>query len=200
MRFPSAILAPMRSLISPFVLIAFLSGCGGEKAAPSQPPAAASTAMPSPTEAKQIIETSPEWSDFQFTYASWSLPLKAASMTDAHRKTAQELRDGGWVSLDGEGNVVLTAKAKGNKRFLVRPNATLDIVPLAKKELTAVSAVTPKSDGNASANVEWRWIPNEIGSSIKSGLLRQQYDADHHAVATLMPVDGKWTVLLIEPK
>jgi hypothetical protein len=163
--------------------------------------AATATTAPSltPESARQLLESSPEWSDYQFTYASWSVPLRAREMNDAHRRTVQELREAGWLAVDGDGNAVLTEKAKNNKRFLVRSNASLDIVPLAKKEIVAVSAPQPQPDGNTQVTIDWRWVPNEIGSVLKSGLVAQVFASPHRAKATLMPSDGGWTVLMIEP-
>lgn len=177
-------------------------GCSREQASPA--PAAAAPqkpAAPLPTsaQAKTIIEGSPEFPDFQFTYASWSVPLKKEALNPATKKTVEELRSGGWLGFDGDGNVVLSQKARNDKRFLVRSNDTLDVVPLAKKELLAVTSVAPKGD-QSTADFDWKWVPNEVGALLKSGLVAQQYAATHHARATLMFADGKWSVLLIEEK
>lgn len=185
-----------------FTLLCLTIGCSRDEA--PRPPSATATnapplAAPTAAEAKALIEPSPEWGDYHFAYASWSVPLKRSAMNEAHQKTVAELREAGWLSLDGDGNVSLTPRAKNDRRFLERPNATLDIVPLAKKELVAVTSVLPQSDGNAHAIIEWRWVPNDVGASFKSGFVKQQFDAQHRARVTLMPSEGKWTVLLIEP-
>jgi hypothetical protein len=172
--------------------------CGGSERVET-PPAAAkpAVALPTAAEAKAIIEQAAEFPDFQFTYASWSVPLKKEALNEATKKTVEELRGGGWLAYDGDGNVILTDKARNDKRFLVRSNDTLDVVPLAKKELLAVTAVEPKGEEVVAA-FEWKWIPNEIGALLKSGLLAQQYAATHHARATLMQSEGKWIVQIIE--
>lgn len=120
-------------------------------------------------------------------------------MNEAHRRTVQELREAGWLAIDGDGNAVLTERAKNNKRFLVRSNASLDIVPLAKKEIVAVSAPQLLPDGKAQVTIDWRWLPNEIGSALKTGLVAQVFAKPHRAKAMLMASDGAWTVLIIEP-
>ena len=120
-------------------------------------------------------------------------------MNEAHRRTVQELREAGWLAVDGDGNAVLTERAKSDKRFLVRSNASLDIVPLAKKEIVTFSAPQPLPDGKVQVAIDWRWLPNEIGSALKSGLVAQVFAKPHRAKATLMASDGGWTVLMIEP-
>lgn len=177
-------------------------GCGSnEKAAAPAASESAKPAAPLPdaNSARQLIESSAEWSDFQFTYASTSLPLRAKEMNEAHKKTVQELRAAGWLGVDGDGNAILTEKAKSDRRFLVRPNLSVDIVPLAKKEIQSVSAPTKRADGNAEVTIDWRWIPNEVGAALQSGLAKQIFDAPHQAKATLMPVENGWSVLLITP-
>ena len=163
---------------------------------PVAPPKPA-LALPTAAEARAIIESSAEFPDFQFTYASWSIPLKKEALNEATTKTVEELRAGGWLGYDGDGNVILAEKARNDKRFLLRPNGSLDVVPLAKKELVAVTSVEPKGD-EAVATFEWKWIPNDVGALLKSGLLPIQYAAPHRARATLMQSDGKWIVQLIE--
>jgi hypothetical protein len=153
--------------------------------------------LPTPTEARAIIESSAEFPDFQFTYASWSVPLRKDAQNEATKKTVNELRAGAWLGYDGDGNVILADKARNDKRFLVRPNGTLDVVPLAKKHLVSVTSIEPKGE-EAVATFVWLWEPNEIGALLKSGLLPMQYAAPHRARATLMQSDGKWIVQLIE--
>lgn len=120
-------------------------------------------------------------------------------MNEAHKKTVQELRAAGWLAVDGSGNAILTEKAKNDRRFLVRTNQSLDIVPLAKKEITSTSAPQSLPDGNVQLTVDWRWVPNDAGAALKSGLARQVFDTPQQAKATLMPAEGGWTVYLIEP-
>lgn len=185
-------------LISTLVLAACSSPEPQQKNAPAAEAKSPSAPLPSRDQARQLIESSPEWSDHQFTYASWSVPLRANAMNEAHKKTVQELRTAGWLGLDGEGNAILTEKAKADRRFLVRPNETLDVVPLAKKEITDVSEPQPLPDGNARVVVDWRWVPNEVGDALKSGLVRQVFDAPQRSNVTLMPSGDGWAVLIIE--
>ena len=79
-------------------------------------------------------------------------------------------------------------KAKEDKRFLVRPNGTLDVVPLAKKELVSIDAVRGER-----VDFTWKWIPNEVGA-----LLKDRFAGDQKATATLLWDGTTWTVLRIE--
>jgi hypothetical protein len=95
--------------------------------------------------------------------------------------------------------VVLTEKAKKDKRFIVRPSGYTDIVPLAKKELTEVAAVHPAEDGNAKVNFCWQWRANEVGASFTQGMLAERFTAMQCATATLMPSgSGAWEMLMLE--
>lgn len=154
--------------------------------------------LPTVEEARQLIAASAEFSDYQFTNASWSLPMKRSAMNEVALASAKELVRAGWIRFDGD-NVVLTAKAASDKRWLVRPNGFVDLVPLAKKELTEVAAVQASADGNARANFCWKWIPNEVGASFTSGLLSERFSSMQCASATLQPREGGgWEVLLLE--
>lgn len=175
--------------------------CSGEKAGPPSASTAIEKKAPPPPTAeavKPIIEGSAEWGDFRFTYVSASLPMRASAMHEGHRQSVKELREAGWLSVDGDGNVVLSTRAKGDKRFLERPNATLDIVPLAKKEFGTVESLQPQPDGSVIATVSWRWLPNEVGASFKSGLVQQELTATHRARVTLQHDGTRWSVWLIE--
>ena len=93
----------------------------------------------------------------------------------------------GWIAFSGD-DVVLTSKAKDDKRFLVRPNGFTDIVPIAKKEFGYVASVSGDT-----AQFTWRWIRNDLGKAIG-----KPDDAEQHATAKFL-YDGKqWTVLSIE--
>jgi hypothetical protein len=154
---------------------------------------------PTTEAAKQLITDSAAFSDYQFTNASYSLPLKRSRFNEVTSKGAEELRAAGWIRFEGD-DVVLEPKAESDRRWLVRPNGFVDIVPIAKKELTEVSSVTPQADGNLKANLCWQWIPNEVGSAFKSGLVRERIETMHCAIADLQPSDdGGWEVLLVEP-
>jgi hypothetical protein len=186
--------------------ILLLAACGHESGPPQNATAPASSApppsvaLPTKDEAAAVIRESAEFGDFQFTFSSFSLPVQRSMMNAPALAGAQELKDAGWIAFDGSGNAVLTAKSKDDRRFLVRPNGFIDIVPLAKKEFGEVASVERTTDGNAAVEFSWRWIPNEVGSAFKSGLIKERFSTDHKARATLMQDGGKWTVLLIEPK
>ncbi|HKO56705.1 MAG TPA: hypothetical protein VJ276_12580, partial [Thermoanaerobaculia bacterium] len=73
-----------------------------------------------------------------------------------------------------------------DKRFLVRQNGTLDVVPLARKELIAVQAV----NGDKVA-FTWRWVPNDVGKAL-------QFDETEQRATAELYWDGeKWAVLKI---
>jgi hypothetical protein len=160
-------------------------------AAPTDPP-------PSPEEAKALIAESAEFGDFDFsTGSSFSLPLDASTFNDPARAGAADLERAGWIRIEN-GRVVL-AKGEGDKRFLLRPNGYLDIVPLAKKELLEVTDVRKTEEG-AEADIAWRWIPNEVGASFTSGLPKERFDATHRATVKLRDLGSGWVVMLIEKK
>lgn len=163
-------------------------------AAPAKP----AVAPPSAADAQRIVAASAEFSDYEFTNASVTLPLKAP-MPPYLADDAKQLAAAGWLRKDA-GGIELAPKAKSDKRFLVRPNGYVDIVPLASKELTGVTAVRPNADGTASADVTWKWIPNEVGSAFSRGPLHDRYAAPQRATATLMWDGSAWTVLRITPQ
>jgi hypothetical protein len=171
---------------------ALLVACA--KPEPPAPPAAPATPPP-PTaqQARDLIAPSAEFGDFEFTNAGFTLPTSGAMMNEPAKIAARELAKAGWLELHANGDVALAAKARSDKRFLLRPNGLLDIVPLAKKEMGAVTAVhLPFVD------FTWRWIPNEVGASFKTGVVHDRFAAEHHARATLMWDGSSWTVLKIE--
>jgi hypothetical protein len=185
------------------VLVAFLAvACGGERAIP---PPAESTAVevvraslppPPPVEdAARIVSGSAEFSDYQFTRAAFTLPMKEPAMTPEVRVTSRALVKAGWIGIDGDANVVLTDQAKNDKRFLVRPNGFLDIVPMAKKEFIGVEAVHVNPEGQPLVDFRWKWVPNEIGA-----LAGDRYSGEQLAIATLLWDGSQWSVLRITPK
>lgn len=188
----------MKRLLMALVLIV-LACNGGEKpvttsAAPAKPK---SPAPPTAAAAKDAIANSSEFSEYQFTNAAYTLPLKRSAMNEPARNAAQELESAKWIRFGGD-DVLLTEKASSDKRFLVRPNGYVDLVPIAKKEFGVVTGVRSNPDGTVSADFEWRWIPNELGQSFRSGLVRERFDTAQHASAKLM-WDGKtWAVLRID--
>ncbi len=182
------------------LLIALLFvACTAEK--PAAPPAAAeknALAPPTLVEAKQIIESSGDFSEFEFTNSAFTLPLKRSMMlNDPTHDAARDLQKAGWIDIAGDD--VLLRKAATDKRFVTRPNGYIDIVPLAKKEMGDVTAVRPTSEG-IDADFDWKWIPNEIGSLFKSGPLYERYATPKKATATLYDDGGKWKILRIRPR
>jgi hypothetical protein len=157
----------------------------------------AAPAPPSAAEAQTILESSQEWSEYQFTNAAYTLPLKRDAMNDPAKQAATDLANAGWIRLGGS-EVELTAKAKGDKRFLLRPNGYVDLVPIAKKEFGSVERVQANADGSATAAFSWKWVPNEVGRAFQSGIVHDRLIAPQRATATLIHDGKSWTVLRIE--
>ena len=186
----------MRDLV---ILMVLLVGCGGgereQQPAPLAAPPSPALAPPTVEEARTLIAGSPEFSDYQFTNAAYSLPMIESAMTAPGREVARKLAKAGWIALDGDGRVVLTEKARSDRRFIVRPNQVLDIVPLAKKELGEVTAVNVNPQGEPVVDFRWEWVPNEIGE-----LLQPRYSGEQQAMATLYRDGEQWGVMRIVPK
>ena len=180
------------------VSLALLASCS-KPAVPPPPPAApakaAAPAPPSADEAKTLIASSAEFSEYEFTNAATTLPLQKSGMNAPAQQLASELRKAGWIRFDGSGAVVLADKAQHDPRILVRPNGFVDFVPLAKKELTAVTAVR-----GTDVDFDWRWIPNDLGAAITSGAVHDRYAAPQHATATLIHDGTSWSVLRIQAR
>ena len=181
-----------------FVIALLLVACGQEQPATTTTTQITAPQMtpPGADDARKIIESSPELGDFQFTDAGYSLPVSHSTMNDPQKTAARDLAKAGWIKLDGAGDVTLSDKARTDKRFLLRPNGILDIVPLAKKEMGEVQAVRANPDGTAAADFTWRWIANEVGSAF----LRTQFEGTRNATATLLVENGEWKVLKIDPR
>jgi hypothetical protein len=182
------------------LLLVFLAACGTpepKKAAAPPPAPKPAIAPPSAEAAQQLLAASPEFSDYQFTNASVTVPLNAP-MPAYMEDDAKQLAAAGWLRKSG-GGFELTEKAKGDKRFLVRPNGYADVVPLAKKELTGVTAVRPNPDGTVDAAFNWKWLPNEVGAAFTRGPVHDRYAAPQKATAKLMWDGSTWTVLRITP-
>ena len=179
----------MRSL---FVLLV-VAACAKETVAPPAAAPAKKPALPPPTaiQAQQLIADSADFSDYEFTNASYSLPLSRKAMTEPARAYAKALASAGWIRFDGDA-VALTEKAKSDRRWLVRPNGFADIVPLAKKEMGSVTAVRANADGNVAADFDWTWSPNEIGK-----VFADRYAGKQLATATLINDGSAWSVLRI---
>ena len=181
-------------------VLLLLAACNSE-----QPPIAdaesaktkpATPQMPSAQEARDLIANSAEFGEYEFTNAGFTLPVSGAAMNEPARATAKELAAAGWLSLDTNGDIALTEKSRNDKRFLLRPNGLLDIVPLAKKEMGDVQAVRGNNDGTVAADFTWRWVPNEVAASF----LRDKYEGTQNATATLMHDGTNWTLLKIDSR
>jgi len=188
----------MRRLLAIAMLLVACSrhetgGAAGSQPADSRQAKSLPLHPPSADDARKIIQSSMEFGEFQFTDAAYTLPVSHSAMNEPQRAAAKALAQAGWVALDGAGDVMLSDKSRTDKRFLLRPNGLLDIVPLAKKEMGGVAAVRANGDGTVSADFTWRWLANEVGSSF----LRNQYEGTHNATATLFRENGEWRVLKI---
>lgn len=187
------------------LIVGVLAGCSSEEGpvattASTTPAATPRLPPPTPEEAGTLIGDSAEFSEFEFTNAAWSLPLQGKMMNAPASEGAKELAREGWIKLDREGNVTLTEKAKKDRRWLVRPNGFVDLVPIARKEVSEVRSVIPLPDGTLSVDFSWRWIPNEVGSAFKSGMVRKRFDSAQNASAQLTTSEGKWQILSIVQK
>ena len=173
-------------------LLFLLLACGEgatETATATAPP---STPPPTAVEAKELIARSQPFGDFQFTDATWTFRTDAPLTHETQLAMARDLEKAGWLRVN-ENRVELTDKSRGDKRFVLRPNGTLDLVPLARKELLEVTSVEPTADG-ATATITWRWIPNEVGDSVTSGPLRERFDETHTARVTMQRGSDGWEV------
>lgn len=177
---------------------ALISACGGHETGTVTRTSATAALPPPPTlaDAKAMVANSAEFSDFEFTNAALTLATTRRAMSADQLAAAKDLAAAGWLRVQGE-SVELTEKARHDRRFLPRPNGTFDIVPLASKELVDADAVHSGADGNPEVLFTWRWIPNEIGLSLRSGLLHDHYASPHRASATLMRDGSNWSVLRI---
>jgi hypothetical protein len=184
----------------PLLLLAILAiTCGGE--APQQPATTSAQPIPPPPTADQartLIAGSPEFGDFEFTNAAYTLPLQPKAMNAPQRAAAKDLANAGWIKL-GKTEVTLTEKSEHDRRFLLRPNATVDIVPLAKKELGAITTIGANIEGPV-VTFTWKWLPNDVGAAFQSGPVAERLHGEQTAEATLLwdASASAWTVLRIE--
>ena len=170
------------------------AACSPEK--PTPPPEKPKPPAPSAAEAKDLIGSSGDFSEFEFTNASFTLPMKRSMMlNDPTRQAANDLEKAGWIVYAGD-EVFLTGKASTDRRFIMRPNGYTDIVPLARKELVEVTAVRPTAEG-VDVDFTWKWLTNEIGSAFKTGPLYDRYATPQKATATLYHDGAKWAILRI---
>ena len=189
----------MKRLIAALLLLAACSSekpaiadAEGKPAQPSTPPA------PSTQQARDIVAASTEFGEYEFTNASVTLPVSGAAMNEPARATAKELQAAGWVTLDTNGDLALTEKGRNDKRFLLRPNGLLDVVPLAKKEFGEVTAVRPNPDNTVFVDFTWRWIANEVGAALRTGLAADRFATPQDGRATLTWDGATWVILKIE--
>jgi len=176
-----------------------LAACSSEApVSESAAPKPAAPAPPSAEQTRELLASSAELGEYEFTNAGFTTPVAATTMSEPVRQSVQELVDGGWLARDGDRNIILTERSRNDKRFLLRPNGLLDIIPLAKKELLAVQSVASQPDGTLLATFSWRWLPNEVGSAFKTGLVHDRFATEQDGKATLMWDGTSWIVLKIE--
>jgi hypothetical protein len=183
--------------------LALLAACTSEKPTTTTSGSAADNAAikpPSAQQAREIIEKSSELAQHEFTNAAVSFPVAGSSMNEPTRNQAKQLAAAGWLELDGAGDIMLTDKSRSDKRFLLRENGLLDVVPLAKKEMGNVTAVRPNPDGTVNADFTWRWLPNEVGNAFTTGPVHDRFAAAHNATANLMWNGTEWTMITVESR
>ncbi|HVG24733.1 MAG TPA: hypothetical protein VND45_11305 [Thermoanaerobaculia bacterium] len=185
-------------------VLLLLAACSGEQ--PADTTAATTTqpakpAAPPPPTAQQVhdlIAASPEFSEYEFTNAGYTTPTSGAAMNQPQRAAAKELAAAGWLIVDESGDIALSEKSRSDKRFLLRPNGLIDIVPLAKKEMGNVTAVRQDADGSVTADFAWKWIANEIGTAFQTGVEHDRFATPQDGRATLMWNGSAWTILKLE--
>lgn len=187
------------------VLLALsLAACSSEERAATNPTASAeqkpAATPPSAQQARAIIEKSGELAQHEFTNAAVSLPVAGSSMNEPTRNLAKQLAAAGWIAFDGAGDIMLTDKSRSDKRFLMRENGLLDVVPLAKKEMGDVTAVRANPDGTVNADFSWRWIANEVGTAFTTGPVHDRFNATQNATANLMWNGTEWTMITVEAR
>jgi len=180
----------------------FLTACGGSET-PSAPPTvetkqATLVAPPSPETAAETIANAPEFSEYKFTRAAYSLPMPGSMLKGPALEAAQDLEKTGWILLDPAGNIVIAGKSVNDKRFIVRDNGSLDIVPLARKEFVSVEATGHDDEGDVTIDFTWRWVPNEVAQAFERGRIATRFEGEQRARATIYPAkDGSWKIMRI---
>jgi hypothetical protein len=183
--------------------LALLAACTSESPTTTTSGSASQKSTVKPPDAQQaraIIEKSSELAQHEFTNAAVSLPVAGSSMNEPTRNTAKQLAAAGWIAMETTGDLMLTDKSRSDKRFLLRENGLLDIVPLAKKEMGAVTAVRQNPDGTVNADFTWRWLPNDVGAAFTSGPIHDRFAATHNATANLMWNGTEWTIITVDAR
>ena len=180
-------------------LLLLLVACSRPETAVEQKEAAKPVVNPpSVAEAREMIASSAELGEFEFTNAAISLPVDGALRNETTETCVRELREAGWIGVDGSRRLVLTDRSRDDRRFLLRANGLLDIVPLAKKEMGDVSAVTRNADGTSSAPFQWRWLPNDVASTLTACRAAAVLSGGQNATATFIWDGTSWSILKIE--
>lgn len=156
-------------------------------------------AAPAPEEAANLVKGSMEFGEYEFTSAGWTAPVSGAAMSEPVRNEARQLAGAGWLAFDGAGDIMLTEKARNDRRFLLRQNGILDVVPIASKEFGEVQAVRDR-DGEVTVDFTWKWIPNEVGRAFTSGPTHDRYAAAQQSTASLAWDGTKWTIVQIKAR
>lgn len=194
----------MKRLVLPFAMaLAILAACSKESPTTTTSGSAAPKSDVKPPDAQQaraIVEKSGELAQHEFTNAAVSLPIAGSSMNQPTRNTAEQLEAAGWIAMENSGDLMLTDKSRSDKRFLLRENGLLDIVPLAKKEMGEVTAVRLNADGTVNADFSWRWLPNDVGAAFTTGPLHDRFAAQHRATANLMWNGTEWTIITVDAR
>lgn len=194
----------MKRICAVTLVLLVVAACGGsetpiaDQSTATAPAAPAPPPPPSAQQARELIADSPELGEYEFTNAGFTTPVSGATMSEPVRQSVRELAAAGWLELDPTGDIALTERSRNDKRFLLRPNGLLDIVPLAKKEMGDVTAVRANPDGTATVDFTWRWIANEVGAAFKTGLVHDRFAAQQDGKATLIWDGTSWGVLNIE--
>ena len=173
-----------------WLLLALLvAACSKPAPAPAQAKkAAVLPPPPAAAAAQQLIANAPEFGDYKFTNAAFSIAQKKSMMSPPMMSAAKKLAAKKWLRFDGDTVTV----AREDKRILVRPNGFIDVVPLAKKEMIAMTSVKQQPDGVVLADFTWKWVPNELGTAIG-----QPPTGEQNATAKLMWDGSEWMVLSI---
>jgi hypothetical protein len=188
------------SVLLAIAMITLLASCGGGETASTDSSEPEKTLVEAPPMdvAAATVSNAPEFSEYKFTRAAYSLPMQASMLKGAALEAAEDLEKAEWVFLDPAGNLILTTKAESDKRFIPRDNGSLDIVPLARKEFVGVDGLGRDDEGDVTIDFTWRWVPNEIATAFTRGGIATRFEGDQKARATIYPArDGSWKVMRI---